>query len=69
MKDFRPIGLCNTVYKIISKILANRLQPFMDLIIAPNQNAFIRGRQISDNIFLASEIMGTLHKAKKHKTH
>lgn len=42
-KDLRPIGLCNTVYKIISKCLVNRLQPLMDKVITPFQNGFIKG--------------------------
>lgn len=50
-KDFRPIGLCNVVYKIISKILVNRLQPIMQELITPFQNGFLKGRSIQDNIF------------------
>jgi hypothetical protein len=42
--QFRPIALCNVTYKIISKILVNRLKPFMDSLIIPFQNAFIQGR-------------------------
>lgn len=42
--DFRPIILINTTYKLISKILANRLKPFLDKMIPQNQSAFIPGR-------------------------
>ena len=64
---FRPISLCNVIYKTISKILVNRLKPFMDSLISPFQNAFIKGRKISDNILIAYEIMEILRKKKGRK--
>ena len=56
LKDFRPISLCNVVYKIIAKSLANRLKPHLPDYIDPAQQAFIEGRRISDNIIIAQEI-------------
>ena len=49
-------------YKIISKVLVNRLKPFMDNLITPFQNAFSQGRLITDNILLAHEIYDYMRK-------
>jgi hypothetical protein len=54
--DYRPISLCNVIYKIITKCLANRLKPHLPDHIHPSQQAFIEGRRISDNIIIAQEI-------------
>lgn len=60
--DFRPISVCNIIYKIISKLLAKRMQPLMSKIISNAQTAFIPGRDISDNVILLREI---IHSFKK----
>ena len=49
------ISLCNVIYKVISKILVNRLKPLMNDLIIPYQNAFIKGRSITDDILIAHE--------------
>jgi hypothetical protein len=51
-KDFRPISLCNAIYKIVSKCMVNRLRPLLDDIIAVPQSAFIPGRMITDNTLI-----------------
>jgi hypothetical protein len=54
--QFRPISLVNFNYKIISKILVNRLKPLLLHIFFPNQSAFLEGRSIHGNAIMAYEI-------------
>lgn len=55
LKDYRPISLLSSVYKIISKTLTARLKPVMKGIIGQPQSAFIEGKQILDNVLIANE--------------
>ena len=62
MIDFRPISCCNTLYKIIAKIITNRIKPCLPGIISPSQLAFVAGRRIGDNILLVQELMRNYNK-------
>jgi hypothetical protein len=57
IKDFRPINLVGGVYKIISKVLANRPKMIFEKVISKTRNAFIRGTQILDSIFIANKCL------------
>ena len=65
--QFRPISLCNFAYKVISKIMVNRMQERMGEIITENQSAFLAGRQIQDNILVAQEVFHFLKMKKRGK--
>lgn len=57
LKDFRPINCVKTTYKIVSKIMANRLLEVVQHLVAPNQTPIIKGRYMCDNFSLASEMV------------
>lgn len=59
LKDFRPISMVSSLYKIIAKILARRLQKVMDSLIGPFQSSFIARRQILDGALIAGELIET----------
>ena len=65
VSDFRPIGLCNVIYKLIAKVMANRLKKFLAQSVPNSQSAFLLGRLIFDNILVAFK---TLHYLKRKTT-
>jgi hypothetical protein len=62
MKDLRPISLCNVLYKMVSKLLANRLKGCLEKCVSEEQSAFIEGRSILDNALIAIEVIHALNR-------
>jgi len=62
MKDSRPISCCNIIYKVISKLIANRLKVILPDFNTPNQSAFFKDCLLMENVLLASEIVKDYHK-------
>jgi len=65
LNDFRPILLVGNIYKILAKVLANRLRSVIGLVVSNAQSAFIKGHQILDGILVANEIVDDAR--KRHK--
>ena len=65
VSKYRPIALCNILYKLISKVLANRPKKILHYVISESQGAFQSSKAITDNILIAFE---TLHHMKAQKS-
>lgn len=64
MGDFRPITLCNTVHKVVTKIIANRIKEELNAVISKEQSGFALGRLIVEGIIIRNE---NLHSTKKER--
>jgi hypothetical protein len=60
--DYRPISLCNLIYKVISKVISNRIKPFLERSLSAEQLGFLKGRRIQDAIGAAHE---SIHSIKQ----
>ncbi|KAL5819353.1 hypothetical protein ACOSQ4_023195 [Xanthoceras sorbifolium] len=67
VRKFKTISLCNITYKLIAKMLANRLRGFLENIISPNQSAFVLGRLITDNMVVGFECLHSLRGRRQGK--
>lgn len=65
--QFRPIGLCNVTYKIITKAILNRNKPILAKVTSHSQTSFVPGRQITDNIVIFQEVLHTMKRKKGGK--
>jgi hypothetical protein len=63
-KQYRPIALCNVIYKLLTKVIARRLKLILPTIISLEQSGYVEGRQILDSIILAHEVIHSLQKTK-----
>ncbi|KAL1220554.1 putative mitochondrial protein [Cardamine amara subsp. amara] len=68
VSDYRPIGLCSVMYKIIAKMLTKRLKPILTNLISESQSAFVPEKAIADNVLITDEVLHFLKSslAKKH---
>ena len=64
MGNYKPISLCNIVYKIVTKVIVARLRPYLDKLISPLQVAFVPGRKGIDNAIIAQEVIHSINKKK-----
>ena len=62
--NYQPISLCNTIYKVVAKIIVARLKPNLEKLISPLQTAFVPGRKGIDNAIIVQELIHSISKKK-----
>lgn len=69
VSQFRPISLCNVIYKCVAKCMVNRMKPLLPNLIADYQNAFVPGRHMDDNILISHELTHIINKQRTGLRH
>ena len=64
LTNYRPINLCNTIYKVVTKIIVVRIRSFLADLVSPLQSAFVPGRKGVDNAIIVQELIHSMAKKK-----
>ena len=64
IRSYRPISLCNTIYKMVIKIIVARLRPFLSKLVSHFQTAFVPGRRGMNNAIIVQELNHTISRKK-----
>ncbi|MCH81151.1 putative non-LTR retroelement reverse transcriptase, partial [Trifolium medium] len=67
VSQFRPISLCNAIYKVVSKVMVERLKVHIPKLVSPFQTDFVSGQNIHENIIIAQEMIHSMGKTKGRK--
>ena len=65
LRDYMPVSLVGGLYKLLAKVLANRLKQVMGKVVSSSQNTFVEGRQILDAVLIANEAVDFLLKSNE----